>query len=61
MKNALATDPSRECYVIELDGRAKFEFRVFVKALSAGLQLKHEFPNSRVKLRDVDDSSVPKH
>lgn len=61
MKNALATDPSRECYVIELDGRPKFEFRVFVKALSAGLQLKHEFPNSRVKLRDVDDSSVPKH
>ena len=61
MKNALATDPSREFYVIELDGRPKFEFRVFVKALSAGLQLKHEFPNSRVKLRDVDDSSVPKH
>ena len=62
MKNALATDPSHECYIVELDGIAKFEYRVFVQALSAGLQLKQEFPNCSVKLRDVDDtSSVPKH
>jgi hypothetical protein len=26
---------------------------VFVKALTAGLQLKQEFPNSSVKLRDL--------
>jgi hypothetical protein len=43
MKNALATDPSHECYIVELDGIAKFEYRVFVKALSAGLQLRHEY------------------
>jgi hypothetical protein len=60
MKNALATDPSHECYIVELDGIAKFEYRVFVKALSAGLQLRHEFPNSSVKLRDADENtSVP--
>ena len=40
MKHALASDPSHECYVVELDGMAKFEYRVFVKALLAGLQLK---------------------
>ena len=39
MKNALANDPSHEFYVVELDGIAKFEYRVFVKALSAGLLL----------------------
>jgi hypothetical protein len=62
MKNALAIDPSHECYIVELDGIAKFEYRVFVQALSAGLQLKQEFPNCSVKLRDADDtSSVPKH
>ena len=61
MKNALANDPSHEGYVVELDGIAKFEYRVFVKALSAGLQLKQEFPNSSVKLRDADDNLFPRH
>jgi len=40
---------------VEVDGIAKAEYRIFVKALKAGLQLKQELPNSRVKLRDVDD------
>ena len=62
MKNALATDLSHECYIVEIDGIAKFEYRVFVQALSAGLQLKQEFPNCSVKLHGADDtSSVPKH
>ena len=54
MKNALANDPSHEFYVVELDGIAKFEYRVFVNALSAVLQLKQEFPNNSVKLREAD-------
>jgi hypothetical protein len=54
MKNALANDPSHEFYVVELDGIAKFECRVFVKALSAGSQLKQEFPTNTVKLLDAD-------
>jgi hypothetical protein len=40
MKNELANDPSHERYVVEIDGIAKSEYRVFVKALTAGLQLK---------------------
>ena len=58
MKSVPATDPSHECYVVELDGIAKFEYRVFVKALSAGLQLKQEFPNRSVKLRDLIESAL---
>jgi hypothetical protein len=54
MKTALSDDHSHECYVVELDGIPQFEYRVFVRALSAGLQLKHDFPNSSVKLRDAD-------
>jgi hypothetical protein len=34
MKSALTNDPSQERYVVEIDGIAKFEHRVFVKALS---------------------------
>jgi hypothetical protein len=52
MKNELANDLRSERYVVEIDGITKFEYRVFVKALTAGLQLKQEFPNSSVKLRE---------
>jgi len=56
MEHAFSDDHSHECYVVEIDGIAKFEYRVFVKALSAGLQLKQDFPNSRVKIRDANDA-----
>jgi hypothetical protein len=62
MKNALANDPSAECYILEIDGIPKFEYHVFVQALSAGLQLRHDFPNCRVKIRDaVEVISLHKH
>jgi hypothetical protein len=49
MRNDPATDLSHECYVVEVDGIAKAQCRIFVKALRAGLQLEQELPNSRVK------------
>jgi hypothetical protein len=58
MKNELANDPSHARYVIEVDGIAKAEYRIFVKALTAGLQLRQEFPNSHVKLRDVGEQTA---
>ena len=62
MKNALASDAPAECYVLRIDGIPQLEYRVFVQALSAGLQLRHDFPNCRVKLRASDESSsTPKH
>ena len=48
---------SRERYVVEIDAIAKAEHCVFVKALTASLQLKQEFPHSIVKLRDVDEKA----
>ena len=57
MKSELANDLPSERYVVEIDGIAKSEYRVFVKALTAGLELKQKFPNSSVKLRDSYEKS----
>jgi hypothetical protein len=57
MKTELANDSVRECYVVEIDGIATAEYCVFVKALSASLRLKQEFPNRNVKLRDADEKA----
>jgi hypothetical protein len=46
-----------ERYVVEIDGITKSEYSVFVKALTATLQLKQEFPHSSVKLRDADEKA----
>ena len=56
MKTELGHNSSFERYVVEIDGIANSEYCVFTKALTAGLQLKQEFPNSRVKLRDVKEN-----
>ena len=58
MRNDLATDPSRERYVVEVDGIAKAEYPIFVKALKASVQLKQELPNCRVKLRDASGETA---
>ena len=58
MRNDFASDHTCERYVVEVDGQAKAEYRIFVKALTAGLQLRQEFPNSHVKLRDVDKETA---
>jgi hypothetical protein len=57
MRTDFATDHIRERYVVEVDGQPKAEYRIFVKALKASLQLKQELPNCRVKLRDVSDET----
>jgi ethanolamine utilization protein EutA (predicted chaperonin) len=58
MRNDFAIDHTRERYVVEVDGQAKAEYRIFVKALKAGLQLRQEFPNSHVTLRDVGEETA---
>jgi hypothetical protein len=58
MRNDFATDHTRERYVVEVDGQAKAEYRIFVKALKAGFQLRQEFPNSHVTLRDLGDQTA---
>jgi hypothetical protein len=44
MLTKLTNDSSSERYVVEIDGKTKSEYSVFVKALTASLQLKQEFP-----------------
>ena len=61
MKDDLVHGPTHECYIVEMDGIAKANYRIFVKALKASLQLKQEFPDSRVKLRDADENASPTH
>ena len=58
MRNDLATDLSRERYVVEVDGIAKAEYPIFVKALKASLQFRQELPSCRVKLRDAGDETA---
>jgi hypothetical protein len=58
MKNDFANAQSPERYVVEVDGQAKAEYGIFVKALAAGMQLRQEFPNSDVKLRDVGEETA---
>jgi hypothetical protein len=48
-----------ECYVIEVDGLPRFEFRIFGQALSAALLLRSDFPRCTVKLRNADEVSAP--
>ena len=56
MKTKLVSDSSPERYVVEIDGITKSEYSVFVKALTASLQLKQEFPPSSVRLRNADET-----
>ena len=58
VRNDFATAQSVERYVVEVDGQVKAEYEIFVKALKAGMQLRQEFPNSDVKLRDVGDDTA---
>ena len=53
----LTKDLSHERYVVKVDGIVISEYRVFVKALKASLQLKQEFPHRSVKLRDADEKA----
>lgn len=58
MRNDFVTDPSPELYVVEVDGQAKAEYPIFVKALTAGLQLRQAFPGCRVTLREADNETA---
>jgi len=58
MRNDFAADHTHEGYVVEVDGQAKAEYRTFKKALTAGLQLRQEFPKSHVRLRDAGNQTA---
>jgi hypothetical protein len=55
MTSDVANNLSPECYVVEIDGIAKAEYRIFAQALKAGLDLRREFPHCSVRVRDAHD------
>jgi hypothetical protein len=58
VKNGLSNGHPCERFVIEIDGIAKSEYRIFVKALQAGLRLRRQFPTSTIKLREINEESL---
>jgi len=43
-----------EFYVVEIDGKIRSAYGIFVEALKAGLELKQKFPHSQIKVHEAD-------
>jgi hypothetical protein len=56
MKNGIATNNnvSRECFVIQINGRTDSIHRRYEDAVREGLQLKNQFPNIDIKVCEVN-------
>ncbi len=46
---------SPESYVVEIDGKIRSTYGIFVEALKAGMELKQAFPHSQIKVHDIDE------
>ena len=44
-----------EHYVVEIDGKIRSVYEFFIEALKAGMELKQEFPHSRIKVHDLHE------
>jgi hypothetical protein len=45
-----------EHYVVEIDGKIRSEYEIFIEALKAGMELKQQFPHSHIKVLDIDEA-----
>jgi hypothetical protein len=45
-----------EHYVVEIDGKIRSVYEIFIEALKAGMELKQKFPHSQIKVHDVDET-----
>jgi predicted SpoU family rRNA methylase len=50
-----------ESYVVEIDGKVRSAYGIFVEALKAGLELKQKFPHSRIKVHEADHGRRIEH
>jgi predicted SpoU family rRNA methylase len=39
---------------VEIDGKIRSAYGIFVEALKAGLELKQKFPHSQIKVHEAD-------
>ena len=59
MKSAIGNDDLRhEWYDVEIDGKIKSRYGVYVEALKAGMELKQKFPLSLIKIHNADETSL---
>jgi hypothetical protein len=57
MKNGIATSSlSHDYYILQINGQFNSMHRRFEDALKAGLQLKYQFPNDDVKVRETSST-----
>ena len=42
-----------ESYVVEIDGKIRSVYGIFIEALKAGMELKQKFAHSHVKVHDA--------
>jgi hypothetical protein len=56
MKNHIHSDAlPTEGFIIEVDGKFDSEYGTLMGVLKAGLELMQKFPQSQVKVHDVDE------
>ena len=56
MKTVIESNILRpESYVVEVDGKIRSVYGIFIEALKAGMELKQKFPHSQIKVHDVDE------
>jgi hypothetical protein len=57
MKTAIENNVlPRESYAVEIDGKIRSVYGIFIEALKAGMELKRKFPHSHIKVHDVDET-----
>jgi len=44
-----------ESYVVEIDGKIRSAYRIYIEAIKAGMELKQRFPNSLIKVHEADN------
>jgi hypothetical protein len=45
-----------EGYVVEIDGKIRSVYGIFIEALKAGMELKQKFPHSHIKVHNVTET-----
>ena len=43
-----------ESYVVEIDGKIRSAYRIYIEAIKAGMELKQKFPNSLIKVHEAN-------
>ena len=59
MSDADSSNSADVHYIIEIDGSRHSEHFYFVEAIKAGLLLREQNPQSRIKIRDVSEANSP--